>query len=94
MLNDAVSIVLFHTFTKFYQNDQQFGAFTVLLAILSFLAVSFASVLVGISIGLACSYLCKHTDIRTYPHYEVLAPRSHTSPAGPSFTLTEAYAAF
>ena len=33
VLNDAVAIVLFHTFRKFYETRQQFGGITVPIAV-------------------------------------------------------------
>ena len=33
VLNDAVAIVLFHTFRKFYETRQQFGGITIPIAV-------------------------------------------------------------
>lgn len=72
VLNDAVAIVLFRTFQKYYDADvteldeAQVGEATV-----AFLGVSIGSVFIGVLTGLVCSYIFRHTRIRDYPKYEI-----------------------
>jgi sodium/hydrogen exchanger 8 len=71
VLNDAVAIVLFNTFSSFYQAGTEFSAETGLMVLGWFAIISFGSVVVGVLTGLCCSFLCKHTEIRKYPEYEI-----------------------
>jgi len=71
VLNDAVAIVLFNTFIDFYQSGNDFSGSTIPSVLLRFTVISLGSVFVGIVIGLVCSYLCKHTQMRRYPEYEI-----------------------
>lgn len=71
VLNDAVAIVLFKTFMKFYESDEEFDGNTIPVIMVDFTICSLGSVIVGVCIGLACSYLCKHTRMRLYPEYEI-----------------------
>lgn len=71
VLNDAVAIVLFKTFMEFYQSGAEFSGNTIPTILVNFTVVSLGSVVVGIVIGLACSYLCKNTSLRQYPEYEI-----------------------
>lgn len=71
VLNDAVAIVLFKTFMSFYESDEEFTARTIPKVMVDFTVCSLGSVVVGVLIGLACSYLCKHTKMRLYPEYEI-----------------------
>jgi len=71
VLNDAIAISLFNVFAKYYDpdgpdlNSQQIPA-----ALLTFLLVSALSVCVGISLGMVCSFMYKHTTLSDYPHLE------------------------
>jgi sodium/hydrogen exchanger 8 len=71
VLNDAVAIVLFNTFMTFYDSGEAFTTHTIPQVLLRFTGISLGSVLVGIIIGLVCSYLCKHTQMSRYPEYEM-----------------------
>mmetsp|Transcript_15735 Transcript_15735/g.34794 ORF Transcript_15735/g.34794 Transcript_15735/m.34794 type:complete len:614 (+) Transcript_15735:141-1982(+) len=71
VLNDAVAIVLFKSFMSFYESEQEFSSKTIPIIMTSFTIVSLSSVAVGILTGLLCSYLCKHTQMRLYPEYEI-----------------------
>ena len=71
VLNDAVAIVLFNTFMTFYDSGADFTTRTIPHVLLRFTGISLGSVLVGIIIGLICSYLCKHTHMSKYPEYEI-----------------------
>ena len=68
VLNDAVAIVLFKTFRKVYDHPDDSGGAGG--AVLSFVAVSIGSIVVGILIGLVVSFMLKHTTIRDYPKFE------------------------
>jgi NhaP-type Na+/H+ or K+/H+ antiporter len=71
VLNDAVAIVLFKTFSNFYDSGEVFSSSTIPSIMLNFTGVSIGGILVGLGIGLTCSYLCKHTQLRRYPEYEI-----------------------
>lgn len=71
MLNDAVAIVLFRTFLREYQENESFTAGTLPSTLWSFFTITIASTSVGVLIGLACSFLFKHTRIRDYPKFEI-----------------------
>mmetsp|Transcript_32830 Transcript_32830/g.42165 ORF Transcript_32830/g.42165 Transcript_32830/m.42165 type:complete len:543 (-) Transcript_32830:373-2001(-) len=71
VLNDAVAIVLFKTFQEFYTRDEPFTQATIPLIVGNFIGISLGSVMVGVLIGLGCSYFCKHSTIRDYPKYEI-----------------------
>jgi len=71
VLNDAVAIVLFKTFQGFFDSGQEFSSTTIPIILINFSAISLGSVFVGVTIGLICSYLCKHTEMYKYPEYEI-----------------------
>jgi solute carrier family 9 (sodium/hydrogen exchanger), member 8 len=71
VLNDAVAIVLFKTFMAFYESGEAFSSNTIPTILKNFAMLSFGSVIVGIAIGLTCSFLFKHASLKQYPEYEV-----------------------
>ncbi len=71
VMNDAVSIVLFHTFLRQHALHQEFTASTLFSTLLTFSFVTISSIAIGIVIGLSCSFLFKHSDIRLYPKFEI-----------------------
>jgi sodium/hydrogen exchanger 8 len=71
VLNDAVAIVLFKTFSASFEAGDEFSAGSLYSIMINFSIVSLGSVAVGVIIGLLCSYLCKHTALRLYPEYEI-----------------------
>ncbi len=71
VLNDAVAIVLFKTFMSFYDSGEAFSRSTIPSVMLEFGVVSIGSVVVGVGIALICCYLCKNTQMRKYPEYEI-----------------------
>jgi len=72
VLNDAVSIVLYHSFQRFYLNRGAVqDSLAIVMAMVNFAVVSIGSVVVGTMIGLGCSYLFKNTEINRYPHFEI-----------------------
>lgn len=71
VLNDAVAISLFKVFAKYYKpTGPDLSESEIPSALGSFLFVSVFSVLVGVGLGLAASYLYKHTNLSDYPHLE------------------------
>lgn len=72
VLNDAVAIVLFKTFERYYEQQvEELDEAKVGEATIAFLIVSIGSVFIGVMTGLLCSYIFRHTRIRDYPKYEV-----------------------
>ncbi len=71
VMNDAVSIVLFHAFLHQHALHEEFTTSTLFTTLLTFSFVSVSSIFVGVAIGLACSFLFKHSDIRLYPKFEI-----------------------
>lgn len=72
VLNDAIAIVLFKTFMSIYQSNNGFTGLTILWALSSFTLTSLGSLCIGVSTGLICSFLFKHTQLRSYPEYEII----------------------
>mmetsp|Transcript_41669 Transcript_41669/g.53757 ORF Transcript_41669/g.53757 Transcript_41669/m.53757 type:complete len:500 (-) Transcript_41669:38-1537(-) len=70
VLNDAVAIVLFRVFMRYYGAEKSTNM-NVPAALGEFVVVSLGSVVVGVLIGLLCSLLFKKTLIRSYPSYEI-----------------------
>eukprot|EP01041_Mallomonas_annulata_P001504 gene1504-2899_t len=71
VLNDAVAIVLFNTFRKFYDSGKTFTIDTLGSVMISFSLISLGSIFVGITTALTCCYLCKQTQMKSYPEYEI-----------------------
>ncbi|KAG5177712.1 Sodium/hydrogen exchanger family-domain-containing protein [Tribonema minus] len=71
VLNDAVSIVLFHTFLHERMRSEVYTAMTLPATLLNFVGVSLGSLSVGALIALSCSFVFKHTRIRDYPKFEI-----------------------
>jgi sodium/hydrogen exchanger 8 len=71
VLNDAIAISLFKTFFQYYKPEgPNWSESEIPAALLSFIVVSFLSIVVGVSLGLACSWLYKHLDLNLYPNLE------------------------
>jgi len=70
VLNDAIAISLFKTFFGFYNPENTNRQHSYPAIILSFMGVSGCSILVGVGLGLAASWLFKHTDLKRYPNLE------------------------
>ena len=68
LLNDAVSIVIFDTLTRF--RDQDLHLATLFHALGLFLFVFSLSIMLGVCFGLACSLILKHSRIGTFPQLE------------------------
>ncbi|TYZ61199.1 hypothetical protein PybrP1_009891 [[Pythium] brassicae (nom. inval.)] len=71
VLNDAVAIVLFNTFLKFEESGSEFTYGAVASLLVEFAFISLGSVACGFSTGLGCSFMCKNTNIKGYPAYEI-----------------------
>ncbi|KAL7574253.1 hypothetical protein ACA910_012508 [Epithemia clementina (nom. ined.)] len=71
VLNDAIAISLFKVFAKYYDpTGPDWSESEIPNALLSFLTVSFLSVLLGVMLGLVASFLFKHTGLSDYPKLE------------------------
>ncbi|CAO1632868.1 unnamed protein product [Parajaminaea phylloscopi] len=68
LLNDAVSIVMFDTLSKF--RGQSVGISSVFHGIGLFLVVFTVSMALGVAFGLACSLMLKHSRLSVYPQLE------------------------
>ncbi|EGZ20758.1 hypothetical protein PHYSODRAFT_492998 [Phytophthora sojae] len=71
VLNDAVAIVLFNTFLKFEESQSEFTSGAAASLMIEFTLISLGSVACGVFTGLACSYMCKNSNIKGYPAYEI-----------------------
>ena len=77
VLNDAISIALFHSFGKYYkpiENDDSsstdFTESDLPSVCLSFLTLSALSISVGIGLGLVASFIYRHTSLKKFPKFE------------------------
>ena len=71
VLNDAIAIVLFKTFHKYYNPDgPNLSEAEIPAALAAFIVVSLLSILVGVVLGLAASFMYKHTNMAEYPNLE------------------------
>ncbi|KAG7393422.1 hypothetical protein PHYPSEUDO_009626 [Phytophthora pseudosyringae] len=71
VLNDAVAIVLFNTFLKFEESQSEFTSGAAASLMMEFTLISLGSVACGVFTGLACAYMCKNSNIKGYPAYEI-----------------------
>jgi len=81
MLNDAIAIGLFKTFLNSYvKNARLLGSDddaydirqpNIASAVFSFVTISFFSICIGITLGLICSFIFRHTRLSTYPNMEM-----------------------
>jgi sodium/hydrogen exchanger 8 len=71
VLNDAIAISLFKVFALYYESSAlEFKQSDIPSALMSFISVSFLSILVGIGLGLLPSFLYKNTTLSDYPSLE------------------------
>lgn len=71
VLNDAVAIVLFKTFRKYYSpDDPDLEGGDVPKAMFAFCYISIGSIVVGVLLGLMASFIYKHTQLYAYPKFE------------------------
>ena len=71
VLNDAVSIVLFHVFNQYASQNDSFKTSDIFSVVGMFFAISTLSVIVGITSGLLCSFVFRRTGISEYHTYEI-----------------------
>ncbi|GMI40681.1 hypothetical protein TeGR_g126, partial [Tetraparma gracilis] len=68
VLNDAIALVLFKTFREYYDPESaNLQGSDIPGAFMAFILVSIGSVIVGCVLGLACSFMYKHTALYEYP---------------------------
>jgi sodium/hydrogen exchanger 8 len=72
VLNDAVAIVLFKTFHKYYNQEVTSDGSVIPAALFSFFTMTDLSILVGVLLGLLVSYIYKQTDVSEFPRLEAL----------------------
>lgn len=70
VLNDAIAICLFKTFFQFYNPESPTPDVSIMIIIWNFVAVSGLSIVVGVGLGMAASYLYRHTELKRYPNLE------------------------
>ena len=71
VLNDAIAIVLFKTFRKYYDPDApNFTSSDIPTALVAFFMMTILSILVGVGLGLVASYLYKHSSLSEFPTLE------------------------
>jgi solute carrier family 9 (sodium/hydrogen exchanger), member 8 len=70
VLNDAIAISLFKTFFQFYNPDVPTSDASIMTIIGNFVVVSGLSIFVGVGLGMAASYLYRHTELNRYPKLE------------------------
>ena len=70
VLNDAIAIVLFKTFLKYYEDDEE-HSLRIVEMLVAFIITSGLSIIIGISLGLLCSFIYKHTRLNEYHHLEM-----------------------
>lgn len=71
VLNDAIAIVLFKTFHKYYDPEApDLGKDQIPSALLAFLSMTFLSILVGVALGLVSSFIYKHSHLDEFPKLE------------------------
>jgi hypothetical protein len=58
-------------FLQYYSEDVEFSRDTLPAAIFNFAIVSLGSIFAGLAMALACCYICKHTQLREFPKYEI-----------------------
>ena len=71
VLNDAIAIVLFKTFLKYYNPEgPDWSEAEIPAALLSFVTVSLLSIAVGVALGLMASFIYRHTSLSDFPKLE------------------------
>lgn len=73
VLNDAVSIVLFNSFSKFVGKEDTFGkvAMAILMFVADFLFIFIGSFVLGMVSGIITGLLFKYVDMRPFPTLEL-----------------------
>jgi len=70
VLNDAIAIVLFKTFNKYYDPHNHFTRADIPSALFAFFTITILSIFVGVCFGLLTSYIYKNTWIHQFPNLE------------------------
>ena len=73
VLNDAISIAIFHSLSKYYKpvdDSIDFSESDLPSVCLSFLTLSALSISVGIGLGLVASFIYRHTSLTKFPKFE------------------------
>ena len=71
VLNDAIAVVLFKTFHRYYSPEgPDWDEAEIPAALLSFVTVTILSIAVGVFLGLTASFMYKHTQLSEYPKFE------------------------
>jgi solute carrier family 9 (sodium/hydrogen exchanger), member 8 len=71
VLNDAVAVVLFKTFHKYYSPDgPEWREAEIPAACMAFVSVTGLSIIVGVILGLLASFMYKHTELSDHPKLE------------------------
>ena len=71
VLNDAIAMVLYRTFRKYYTPDgENFSASDLSTCFVEFFTVAGLSILLGCALGLVASFIYKHSEIEKFPNYE------------------------
>ena len=71
VLNDAIAVVLFKTFHRYYSPEgPEWREAEIPAALLAFVTVTILSIAVGVFLGLTASFMYKHTQLSEYPKFE------------------------
>lgn len=71
VLNDAIAIVLFKTFHKYYDPDApDLSQSEIPSALLAFISMTLLSIVVGVLLGLLSSFIYKHSSLSDFPQLE------------------------
>jgi len=71
VLNDAVAIVLFHVMNSYASDEKTFQGSDILVVMARFLAMTLASIAIGVATGLLCSFVFKISNVHSYHAYEI-----------------------
>jgi sodium/hydrogen exchanger-like protein 6/7 len=72
MLNDSVSVVLFHTLTRLNGAELELTASSIFKLVGLFLGSASGSVAIGIGIGLVASFVFRHSSLHLHPPIEAI----------------------
>jgi len=71
VLNDAISIVLFKNFRRYYDPESpNFSRENIPFALAGFFSMTIFSIIVGVLLGMVTSFIYKNTTIRQFPKLE------------------------
>jgi len=71
VLNDAIAIVLFKTFHKYYDPDApDLSESEIPSALIAFISMTVLSIVVGVLLGLLSSFIYKHSSLSDFPNLE------------------------